>query len=72
MTPIDNIKLSHKRAFTLNFIGGVGWMLGITLGATFILLFLSQILGLLGGLPLVGSFFADLIVITNNALRGRL
>lgn len=72
MAPLDNAKLTHKKAFTTNFIGGIGWVLGITVGATVVLIVLSQGLNLLGGLPLVGNFFAELIVITNNALKGRL
>lgn len=61
-----------KRAvFAKNFMAGLGWMIGATLGfALFITLF-SLILKWLGGLPVVGDFFAHLIDLTNQALESR-
>lgn len=55
-------------AFLRNFVGGIGWALGITFGFTIVAYALSKLLESLGGLPLIGSTFADLIKVTQDAL----
>jgi hypothetical protein len=60
---------STKKTFYANFIAGIGWGIGATVGLTLFLAVFTWILNLLGGLPLVGSFFADLIRFTDAALK---
>ena len=62
-------KVSHRKTFFANFIAGIGWGIGATVGLTIFLALFTWMLGLLGGLPLVGSFFADLIRFTDSALK---
>ena len=50
-----------------SFISGMAWMIGATLGFT---IFLS-VLKFLGGLPIIGNFFASIIEATNQALEAR-
>jgi hypothetical protein len=60
---------SLRKTFLANFIAGIGWGIGATIGLTIFLALFSWILGLLGGLPLIGQFFANLIEVTNSALK---
>lgn len=62
-------KFNLKKTFIANFIAGVGWGIGATVGLAIFLAIFTWILQLLGGLPLVGKFFADLIEVTNEALK---
>lgn len=62
-------KISLKRTFIQGLVAGVGWGLGVTVGAVILLGVLSWILSLLGGLPLIGSFLADIISATREALE---
>jgi len=64
-------KISFQRAFLQNFIAGVGWSFGASLGVVIIVGILTWILSLLGGLPVVGEFFAKLITTTQKALELR-
>ena len=64
-------KIDFKKIFVKNFIAGVAWGIGATLGLSLILTLLTTILRRLGGLPIVGSFFADLIDVTFKALEMR-
>lgn len=51
--------------FLRGFLSGLGWMLGATLGFAV----LGVILKWLGGLPVIGSFIATLVELTNQALE---
>lgn len=66
-----NLKKGFLSIFFKNFIGGISWALGVTLGFALLIYILGLILGRLGGLPLVGDWFARLIEVTNNALEAR-
>lgn len=57
--------------FFKNFIGGVGWATGATIGFTILATLLGFILGKLGALPVAGNFFASIIEATNRALETR-
>lgn len=52
-------------------MAGIAWGIGATLGLSIILTLLTAFLKRLGGLPIIGSFFADLIDVTNKALEIR-
>jgi len=64
-------KIDLKKIFVKNFIAGIAWGIGATIGLSLVFTFLTAILRWLGGLPIVGSFFADLIEVTNKALELR-
>jgi len=62
---------TNWRIFSKNFLAGLAWGLGATLGVVLVLSLLGYLLRLLGGLPIVGGFFARLIEATEEALRSR-
>ena len=57
--------------FLRGIVGGNGWAIGATIGFAFLIWVLSFVLNRLGGLPVIGDFFANLISITNEALESR-
>jgi len=59
----------NRIIFLKNFIGGLGWMTGATIGFALFIAFLSLIFKWLGGLPIIGDFAANLIEVTNKALE---
>jgi NO-binding membrane sensor protein with MHYT domain len=64
-------KLKNKKIFIQHFVGGLGWMAGATIGFTLFVTVLSLFLNWLGGLPVIGNFFANLIEVTNQALEAK-
>jgi len=57
--------------FYKSFVGGIGWAAGATLGFTILFTLLGLIFGRLGGLPVVGNFFAQIVDATSQALEAR-
>ena len=53
-----DIKQKNRIIFLKNFIGGLGWMTGATIGFAL-------------GLPIIGDFAANLIEVTNKALEAK-
>ena len=53
--------ISLKKRFIDYFVRGLGWAFGLTFGITILITLLTYILNLLGGLPLVGKFFGQII-----------
>ena len=68
-TIIDTKGSDHMTIFTRNFTAGIGFMVGATIGFSIFLAILLLILKILGGLPIVGNFFASVIEVTNRALE---
>ena len=64
-------KISLKRAFLQGFVGGIGWGLGASIGLVIIFWILGWVFSLLGGLPLIGNFIADIVSATQEALKLR-
>lgn len=52
-------------------IAGVGWAFGVTIGFVIISTLLVVILRQLGGLPLVGSWIAQIVEVTLGQLAKR-
>jgi hypothetical protein len=74
MEKYEQIKESHKRIFFNNFIGGIAWALGATIGLALIVGILTLILKNVNVIPFVGSFIADtikFIIIKNPNLLAR-
>lgn len=55
--------------FFKNFIGGMGWAAGATVGFALLIYLFGLLFNRIGGLPIIGNFFAELIKITNKALE---
>ncbi len=68
MEKYEQIKESRKRIFINNFIGGIAWALGATIGLALIVGILTLILKNASLVPFVGNFVADTIkfIITKN------
>ena len=67
-TIIDTKGSGHLAIFTRNFTAGVGFMIGATVGFSLFLAIFSLVITFLGGLPVIGNFFANVIEVTNRAL----
>lgn len=66
-----NPKEKYGSIFFKGFIAGIGWATGATIGFALFLSLLGFLLSRLGGLPIVGNFFARLIEVTIQALETR-
>lgn len=65
------MKSKYGHLFIENFLRGLFWAIGATIGFALFITLLLTILNLLGGLPLIGNFFATTIEFTNKALELR-
>jgi hypothetical protein len=65
----DNQKLSKFEIFKNGFIGGIGTAFGATVGFAIVSSIIIFILSHLGGLPLIGGWLANIVKVTQNALR---
>ena len=68
MERYEQVKESRKRIFFNNFIGGIAWALGATIGLALIVGVLTLILKNASLVPVIGNFIADIIkfVISKN------
>lgn len=55
------IHISTWRMILNNFLGGLAWGFGTVLGATVVVGLVVLIISRLGGVPLIGSFFSDIL-----------
>lgn len=65
------MKSKYCQLFLKNFLRGLFWAIGATIGFGLFITLLGIILNWLGGLPLIGNFFAAVIEFTNEALELR-
>ena len=65
-----SVKLS--KIFVMNIVGGIAWAFGVTLGFVILATIVSGILTYLGGLPLVGNWFADLFFMIQTSIDKKL
>ena len=61
MENYEKAKGSKVQIFINNFIGGIAWALGATIGLALIIGILTLILKNVNVIPVVGSFIADTI-----------
>jgi hypothetical protein len=66
-----NLQESNSKILYKNFLGGLGWGLGATLGVALVFVLLGYLSRVLGGLPIIGSLIAGIIESTQEALRNR-
>ena len=64
-------KVDLKKVFAKNFVAGIAWGVGASIGLSLIFTVATTILRWLGGLPIIGSFLADVIEATVKALEIR-
>jgi Na+-translocating ferredoxin:NAD+ oxidoreductase RnfA subunit len=57
----EQVKASHKQIFVNNFIGGIAWALGATVGLALIVAILTLILKNVNLIPVVGDFVGKTI-----------
>ena len=71
MAKLKGTGLTEKKRTILlnNIIAGLGWMTGATFGFALLITLISLIFKWLGGLPFIGEFVANIIDVTNQALR---
>lgn len=71
MEPKDRIHQSLKKMLHYNFLGGIAWGLGATIGFAFVITVLTFLLNQIGGIPLVGEWIANIVAATNRSLEAR-
>ena len=64
-------KEKKSSVFFKNFIAGLAWMFGATLGFAIVVTTLGVLFNWIGGLPVIGEWLADVITWTNRALETR-
>ena len=57
----ENTSVSKKNLFINNFLGGVAWGLGATIGVALILTILGFIAQAVNPIPVIGTFISHLI-----------
>lgn len=58
--PIERIHRPLKHMLWQNFLGGIAWALGVTIGLTVVVALLGFFLAQLDFLPIIGDFASDL------------
>ncbi len=61
----------YSKHLAKHFSAGLFWAIGATLGFALFFTLFGMILNWLGGLPIIGHFFARIIEVTNKALEIR-
>lgn len=64
-------KESNLKIILKSLLGGLAWAIGATFGFTLFMVIVTFVLRGLGGLPVVGEFFAGIIEATQQALESR-
>lgn len=59
LEPHEKVYRTKKRIIIDNFVGGIAWAIGATLGAAIIITVLSSLLNKLDFVPLVGDFVSS-------------
>ncbi len=59
--PNDKIYRSKKEMMFNNFLGGIAWGLGVTVGLSIIIAFLSFIGSKVNFIPVIGEFVAAIV-----------
>ncbi len=59
--PYEKVKMSRKEIIVNNFLGGISWTLGATIGIAVIITILTFISKNISLVPFVGNFIAEVI-----------
>ncbi len=71
---LKNLKIAYipyNELLKEGFFAGLGWAMGVTLGFVLLSTLLVLFLKLLGGLPLIGGWIADIVHATQEQLLRR-
>lgn len=69
--PIHRVYRPVGKMMWHNFLGGISWSIGATIGLVFIVGLITFLLGQFVNVPIVGERIADIIEATNRALQNR-
>jgi len=69
MQPYEKVERSKKQIIINNFIGGIAWGLGATIGLAVVLALLGFLIGRVDFVPIVGDFFANVLEYTQRNPR---
>jgi len=61
-----NVERGLRRIMVSNFVGGVAWGLGVTVGASVLLGILGYFASNIGIIPVIGKFIQDLLTFLNQ------
>lgn len=61
MPKADRVNRSMKKLFINNFVGGIAWGLGVTVGLTLVLAIVGFFIGQLDYVPIIGTFVSDIV-----------
>jgi len=64
-------KESNKDRLKDGFIRGIGWAFGVTIGFVIVSTLLVLLLNIIGGMPLVGKWIANVVEATQEQLMKR-
>lgn len=68
---LKNLKITYNELLKEGFFAGIGWAFGVTVGFVIISTLIVFILRYMGGLPLIGTWIADIVEETENQLLRR-
>ena len=60
--PHERVHQSKKNMLINNFLGGIAWGLGVTIGLSIVLALLTLLTNVIGVVPIVGEFVSQVIV----------
>jgi len=70
MEPVEHINRPLRKMIVNNFLGGIAWGFGATIGLSIVLAILTLILKQINLVPIVGGFLTDVLrfMANNNTL----
>lgn len=71
MQPQERVYRPIKQMLWHNFLGGIAWALGTTVGFAIVFAIITFVFNILGGLPVIGGFIASIVEATNKVLEAR-
>jgi hypothetical protein len=74
LSTLKNLKIAYipyNELLKEGLVAGIGWAFGVTIGFVIISILLAILLQALGGLPLIGNWFASIVEATQSQLLKR-
>src|SRR4030042_3066450 len=71
---LKNLKIAYipyNELFKEGFFAGIGWAFGVTVGFVLVSTLIVFILKQIGGIPIIGTWLADIVEETKNQLLKR-
>lgn len=67
MQPFEKVERSRKQIIANNFLGGIAWGLGATIGLTVVLAVLGFVLSKANLIPIIGDFITKITVYVSQS-----